>query len=217
MFGPDQQRFVQSVVSFSSNVTFSKIDAPLPPNSTEVVLVGTKTALKSDAFGAALPPVVASSRAVILKIVEAASDKSTTTIPVVQGDSILTIIVAVVPEKCSRNNCATRPEAITSMLRGLKLHDNSRIYYASTSPTAQTSVASAIAKTFSRFTCKSGASEKQYLSKAPTVDVVFVGVGAIDTEGLNNLATFTQLAMFLGDAPPNLLTTTTFAEIAKQY
>ncbi|KEG13696.1 aminopeptidase [Trypanosoma grayi] len=236
--------FVKSCVEFRSNVTFhttvegkqlaNEVLQGAPQRSLRVLLLGSQKQLSDKERMAAFFPYY--SKAVETAVDVAPSGKAY----VADITPHVRVLVGTVPTKASRHNCPLRPDVISSIVKealahvreeedGKKVHTGLDIYCCESQN--ELCVAAAIARAANRnFSAKRGRAERGYLSRGPTVRVVFAPNTAKRSlaeaekdftcgsrHALDVAALVVQLCQRLVDAPANLLDTTTFAEIASGH
>ena len=215
------------------------------------VLLGTKPALLSTSCIGSIPHFLSKHADVIKHTIDRTTKKKTSSIYLAQDEnpSIYSkVTIGVLPEEYSRNICSTRPDVLVKLVRGIdftlpdeendnngKADNGAEIMCAvdfteATSETVCRSLITAIAKGFSHFTSKKRAPDGSFVNQqTSSVAVSFVSTASNSPhevslelgQKLEVIAECCQLCMFLVDAPPNLLDTTSFAdvvvELAKHY
>jgi probable aminopeptidase NPEPL1 len=203
--------FVASCVNFKTSIQFFSLMELLGlvagGLSKNILLVGTEPELIASA---ALLPFHADD--ITAAIAETAVG-STYGIPLTLPASKHRLTIGKVPVEASRHNCPLRPDAITSIV-GAALKDGANVSALDiivVSQGDQRCIAAAIARAPHSFSAKGGKSLRGFEDAGAKLRVFFpLPVG----QDLSIVATSVQLCMRLVDAPPNLLDTVTFAEIA---
>ncbi|EAN79621.1 aminopeptidase, putative [Trypanosoma brucei brucei TREU927] len=218
--------FVQSCVEYKTNVCFTDVTA-YESNQKGVlssglaVLVGTHKQLRDPAVQR-LPfynPAVA-------EAIERVKEGGTYGVLVeglanAAGSKFVRVVVGEVPTKASRNNCPARPDVVTALVTAAldEVKEPNATVDVFVLSNAVLPIAAAVARCGKHnFSAKDGAAAAAYNSgKVSRLQVVFPEPPAIPPKDLEAVATSTQLCQRLVDAPPNLLTTATFTEIAQGY
>jgi probable aminopeptidase NPEPL1 len=201
--------YIDSTVDFESNVTFpDTLPNPLAPRILVLYPEKKDTAIKpmfwNEECDAAL--------------VDAAPGAVFSTSCTVNGER-RRLNIGIVPAQASRHNCPVRPDVIVSLVQAALGNGKKTegLDVVSAMPTGfELPIAQAVAKGANRsFTAKAGASEKGFLQVGVPVRVILHDTRY--NRDLQHIATGIQLCMRLGDAPPCILDTVTFPEIAEKY
>eukprot|EP00672_Neobodo_designis_P018501 CAMPEP_0174838202 /NCGR_PEP_ID=MMETSP1114-20130205/7252_1 /TAXON_ID=312471 /ORGANISM="Neobodo designis, Strain CCAP 1951/1" /LENGTH=515 /DNA_ID=CAMNT_0016072297 /DNA_START=57 /DNA_END=1604 /DNA_ORIENTATION=- len=204
-------KFIDATVNFKANVTFPAEQVELAPRVL-VLVPENKELLVKPAFW---------NEECDAALAEACLGAVYSTTTAINGKRTR-FSVGIVPAKASRHNCPARPDAIVGLVGGA-LASGKRsepLDVVSGMPTGfEDAIAQAVAKGANRsFTAKQGKWDASFFEGGVPVRVTFVEAPADAAKAayLDTLATGVQLAMRLGDAPPCLLDTVTFAEIAQK-
>ena len=249
MFAEERSQFVREVIGFKGNVEVhsKKLIATDEEfnSSTNYVLIGTKKNLCEESFFASLPAFIQEEKDLYTHIVHKTEVKSSQKFYLKKNhESFICVTILCISDESSRNNCPSRPDIVTSLLRSSNVGDsgtNGTSSEVSCAPkncvvlcacivphlsedsqtTPYLSLVCAVAKSFSRFSVKG--KENAFLEKKSPARVLLglINIGnstsaeesTPNCAALNHAAYACQLCMILGDAPPNLLDTTTFSEI----
>nr|CCD12640.1 unnamed protein product [Trypanosoma congolense IL3000] len=217
--------FVQSCLEYKTNVSFTDVSAYEQKHkgvsSSLVLLIGTNEQLRDPAVEK-LPfysPVVA-------EAIQRVKEGETFGVLVdglenAAGSKFVRVVVGEVPSKASRNNCAARPDVVTSLITTAlsELRETNLTVDVFVRSEAALAIAAAVARCGKHnFSAKDGAADAAYsCGKVSRLQVIFPKPPTIPPKDLEVIATSTQLCQRLVDAPPCLLNTATFTQIAEGY
>ena len=243
--------FIRNATAFKSNISVIP-SCMLESNGKSekiscVVLLGTKEALLSQKFISSMPQYLSPHLNLIKHTVEKTSTKKSSSFFVTESsaddNSYKKVTIGVLPDECSRNNCSTRPDIITKLVRGMDFctKDDKSVEKKQDQTTASVilgvqvgdnkaestyrGLIAAIAKGFSHFTSKKRLLDGNFLNdKIQPVSVSIVSIQEDESHeitlsmarNLEVLAESCQMCMYLVDAPPNLLDAGSFASIVVQ-
>jgi probable aminopeptidase NPEPL1 len=135
------------------------------------------------------------------------------------------ILIGIVPTTCSRHNCPTRPDIVTSLVQAalddVFVTDSGLDVVSTVAIGDALSIVTAVARAGNRkFSAKKGLAERDYLAAGKPIRLLFTAAPVLPAAlkmSLEAAADSVQLCQRLVDSPTNLLDTTTFAEIAERY
>lgn len=207
--------FVDGSIDFESKVTFHSVEEGkkilnVSEKATIVLLGKGNDLLNEEKIREMLPSIPAP---VIQAVGERKKDNKCV---VAYANENYFVLAAELPEKCSRHNCPTRPDAVASLIRSAILcSDEKAIYVFYLGNELPFSVAAAVAQVSSHsFSAKKKSYEQNFLDKRPAIHVILRS-GRLST--IQETAKIIQLTQRLVDAPTNLLNTQTFAEISRLW
>uniref|UniRef100_A0A7S4NKF4 Cytosol aminopeptidase domain-containing protein n=1 Tax=Paramoeba aestuarina TaxID=180227 RepID=A0A7S4NKF4_9EUKA len=211
------------------------------PFAKQLIILGTKPAILNQRFQDAFPSHLNAHKDTLLHVIQETSAKKSSTmhLPVrnAETEEFVQVNVGVIPEDCSRYNCPTRPDVITSLVKGMGIKEGEKnapkevdIHFAvqvgnAPAETTYRSIVCAIAKSFSQFTTKKRSIDGDFVDESARVKVNLRIINTDETvhdisldlaHKLDVLSESCQFSMFLVDAPPNLLTTTMYANIVTE-
>ena len=246
---PAEKIFLRNATNLRGNISVipTSVSQVQKAHAKRLVLLGTKPAMLHQRFLDTVPQSMSQHKETILHVIQQTTSKKASTIhlPIQKAEVVefAKVTIGIIPEECSRYNCPTRPDIITTLVKGLDLKEGDKdekttdaakeavdMFFATRveknpAETTYRSIVNGVAKAFSQFTTKKRSIEGSFVHDSAVVKINLNIINCDDEKHeislalarkLEILAESCQLCMFLVDAPPNILTTTMFATVASE-